>query len=91
METEYGLGATVGPVPLLVVSSSVVNAISLGLATALVMALSGASIAPIRSCVSGTKSASRSSSCIAVLVTVIQYLMNAYTYAAVYCIGISSR
>ena len=43
-----GVVQLLGMCPLLAVSNSVVNAVSLGLATTVVMALSGASISPIR-------------------------------------------
>ena len=83
-----GLVQLLGLCPLLAVSSSVVNAISLGLATALVMALSGASIAPIRNYVPNEIRIPVFILIIAVLVTVIQYLMNAYMYQLYIVLGI---
>ena len=83
-----GLVQLLGLCPLLAVSSSVVNAVSLGLATALVMALSGASIAPIRNYVPNEIRIPVFILIIAVLVTVIQYLMNAYMYQLYIVLGI---
>ena len=75
-----GVVQLLGLCPILAVSSSVVNAVSLGLATTLVMTLSGAAIAPIRQAVPNEARIPVFILIIAVLVTVIQYLMNAYMY-----------
>ena len=83
-----GVVQLLGMCPLLAVSSSVVNGVSLGLATAVVMALSGASIAPIRSYVPNEIRIPVFILIIAVLVTVVQYLMNAYMYGLYVVLGI---
>jgi Na+-translocating ferredoxin:NAD+ oxidoreductase subunit E len=83
-----GVVQLLGMCPILAVSSSVVNGVSLGLATALVMALSGAAIAPIRTIVPNEARIPVFILIIAVLVTVIQYLMNAYMYSLYVVLGI---
>ena len=83
-----GLVQLLGMCPLLAVSSTVVNGVSLGLATAIVMALSGAAIAPIRSYVPNEIRIPVFILIIAVLVTVVQYLMNAYMYGLYVVLGI---
>ena len=83
-----GIVQLLGMCPLLAVSSTVVNGVSLGLATAVVMALSGASIAPIRCYVPNEIRIPVFILIIAVLVTVVQYLMNAYMYGLFVVLGI---
>ncbi|MDO8311549.1 MAG: electron transport complex subunit E [Sideroxyarcus sp.] len=83
-----GVVQLLGLCPLLAVSSSVVNGVSLGLATAVVMALSGASIAPIRNYVPNEIRIPVFILIVAVLVTVVQYLMNAYMYGLYVVLGI---
>jgi electron transport complex protein RnfE len=83
-----GLVQLLGLCPLLAVSSSVVNGASLGLATALVMTLSNASIAPIRNFIPNEIRIPVYVLIIAVLVTVVQYLMNAYMYGLYVVLGI---
>jgi len=83
-----GLVQLLGLCPLLAVSSSVVNAVSLGLATTLVMAFSSAAIAPIRNYVPNEIRIPVFILIIAVLVTVIQYEMNAYMYSLYVVLGI---
>jgi electron transport complex protein RnfE len=83
-----GIVQLLGLCPLLAVSSTVVNGVSLGLATALVMALSSGSIAPIRSYVPNEIRIPVFILIIAVLVTVVQYLMNAYMYGLFVVLGI---
>jgi electron transport complex protein RnfE len=83
-----GIVQLLGLCPLLAVSSSVVNGASLGLATTLVMALSGATIAPIREYVPNEARIPVFILIIAVLVTVVQYLMNAYMYSLYIVLGI---
>ncbi len=83
-----GVVQLLGLCPLLAVSSTVVNGVSLGLATAIVMALSGASIAPIRNYVPNEIRIPVFILIIAVLVTVVQYLMNAYMYGLYVVLGI---
>src|SRR3989304_6849897 len=83
-----GVVQLLGLCPILAVSSSVVNAVSLGLATALVMALSGAAIAPIRQFVPNEVRIPVFILIIAVLVTVVQFSMNAYMYGLYVVLGI---
>jgi electron transport complex protein RnfE len=83
-----GVVQLLGMCPILAVSSSVVNGVSLGLATAVVMALSGAAISPIRTIVPNEARIPVFILIIAVLVTVIQYLMNAYMYSLYVVLGI---
>ncbi|HAF43585.1 MAG TPA: electron transport complex subunit RsxE [Gallionellaceae bacterium] len=83
-----GLLQLLGLCPLLAVSSTVVNGVSLGLATALVMTLSSGSIAVIRSFVPNEIRIPVFVLIIAVLVTVVQYLMNAYMYGLYVVLGI---
>lgn len=83
-----GLIQLLGLCPLLAVSSTVVNGTSLGLATALVMTLSNAGIAPIRNYVPNEIRIPVYILIIAVLVTVVQYMMNAYMYGLYVVLGI---
>ena len=83
-----GVVQLLGLCPLLAVSNSVVNAVSLGLATTLVMVLSGASVAPLRNFVPNEIRIPVYILIIAVLVTVVQYLMNAYMYKLYIVLGI---
>lgn len=83
-----GLVQLLGMCPLLAVSTSVVNGASLGFATAVVMALSNASISPIRNFVPNEIRIPVFILIIAVLVTVVQYLMNAYMYGLYVLLGI---
>ena len=83
-----GLVQLLGLCPLLAVSNSVVNALSLGLATTLVMVVTGASISPIRNYVPNEIRIPVYVLIISVLVTVVQYLMNAYMYGLYIVLGI---
>ncbi len=83
-----GVVQLLGMCPILAVSASVVNGVSLGLATTIVMALSGASVAVIRQLVPNEARIPVFILIIAVLVTVIQYLMNAYLYSLYVVLGI---
>jgi electron transport complex protein RnfE len=83
-----GLVQLLGLCPLLAISNSAVNAISLGLATTFVMTLSSGAIAPIRSYVPNEIRIPVFVLIIAVLVTVVQYLMNAYMYGLFVVLGI---
>jgi electron transport complex protein RnfE len=83
-----GVVQLLGMCPILAVSSSVVNGVSLGLATAVVMALSGAAVAPIRTFVPNEIRIPVFILIIAVLVTVVQFLMNAYMYGLYVVLGI---
>ena len=83
-----GVVQLLGMCPVLAVSSSVVNGASLGLATAFVMALSGAAVALIRNIVPNEIRIPVFILIIAVLVTVVQYAMNAYMYGLYVVLGI---
>jgi electron transport complex protein RnfE len=83
-----GVVQLLGMCPLLAVSNSVVNAVSLGFATTVVMALSGASISPIRNYVPNEIRIPVYILIIAMLVTVVQYVMNAYMYSLYIVLGI---
>ena len=83
-----GLVQLLGLCPLLAVSNTLVNAFSLGLATTMVMTLSSATVAPIRSYVPNEIRIPVFVLIIAVLVTVVQYLMNAYLYGLYIVLGI---
>lgn len=83
-----GVVQLLGMCPLLAVSNTVVNAVSLGLLTTLVMVLSGASISPIRNFVPNEIRIPVYILIIAMLVTVVQYLMNAYMYKLYIVLGI---
>ena len=83
-----GVVQLLGMCPILAVSTSVVNGVSLGLATSVVMALSGGAIAPIRTIVPNEARIPVFILIIAVLVTAIQYLMNAYMYSLYVVLGI---
>ncbi len=83
-----GIVQLLGLCPLLAISTSVVNGVSLGLATTLVMLLAGSAIAPIRNFVPNEIRIPVFILIIAVLVTVVQYLMNAYMYSLYMVLGI---
>jgi H+/Na+-translocating ferredoxin:NAD+ oxidoreductase subunit E len=83
-----GMVQLLGLCPLLAVSGTVVNGVSLGLATTLVMTCSSATIAPIRQLVPNEIRIPVFILIIAVLVTVVQYLMNAYMYGLYLVLGI---
>ena len=83
-----GVVQLLGLCPLLAVSNSVVNAVSLGLLTTLVMTLSGATISPIRNFVPNEIRIPVYILIIAMLVTVVQYVMNAYMYGLYVVLGI---
>ena len=83
-----GVVQLLGLCPILAVSSSVVNAVSLGLATVLVMTLSSAAIAPIRQLVPNEARIPVFILIIAVLVTIVQFLMNAYVHPLYLVLGI---
>lgn len=83
-----GVVQLLGMCPILGMSNSVVNGVSLGLATAIVMALSGAAISPIRSAVPNEARIPVFILIIAVLVTVIEFTMNAYLHTLFLVLGI---
>ncbi|MBK9160899.1 MAG: electron transport complex subunit E [Nitrosomonadales bacterium] len=83
-----GIVQLLGLCPLLAISSSVVNALSLGLATTLVMTLSGATVATIREFIPNEARIPVYVLLIAVLVTIVQFLMNAYVHSLYLVLGI---
>ncbi|MBI1887495.1 MAG: electron transport complex subunit E [Nitrosomonadales bacterium] len=83
-----GIAQLLGLCPLLAISSSVVNALSLGLATTLVMALSGSAVAAIREFISNEARIPVYVLLIAVLVTIVQLLINAYAYPLYVVLGV---
>jgi electron transport complex protein RnfE len=83
-----GMVQLLGLCPLLAVSSTVVNGVSLGLATTLVMALSNVTIAPIRNIIPNEVRIPIYVLVIAVLVTVVQLGMNAYMHGLYLVLGI---
>ena len=83
-----GIVQLLGLCPLLAISSSVVNALSLGLATTLVMALSGSAVAAIREFISNEARIPVYVLLIAVLVTIVQLLINAYAYPLYLVLGV---
>jgi len=83
-----GVVQLLGLCPILAISSTVVNSVSLGLATTLVMALSGAAISPIRQIIPNEARIPVFILIIAVLVTIIQFMMNAYLHGLYLVLGI---
>lgn len=83
-----GMVQLLGLCPLLAISSSVVNALSLGLATTLVMVLTGAIVAAIRDYIPNEARIPVYVLLIAVLVTVVQLLINAFAYPLYVVLGV---
>jgi electron transport complex protein RnfE len=83
-----GVVQLLGLCPILAVSSSLVNAVSLGIATTLVMTLSSAAIAPIRQLVPNEARIPVFVLVIAVLVTIVQFSMNAWLHGLYLVLGI---
>ena len=83
-----GVAQLLGLCPLLAISNSAVNALSLGLATTLVMTLSGCGVAAIREFIPNETRIPVYILLIAVLVTIVQFLMNAYVYPLYVVLGI---
>lgn len=83
-----GVVQLLGLCPLLAISSSVVNALGLGLATTLVMAITGSAVALIRELVPNEVRIAIYVLLIAVLVTIVQFLMNAYVHSLYLVLGI---
>jgi len=83
-----GIVQLLGLCPLLAVSSTAINGISLGLATTLVMTCSSGVTSPIRNYVPNEIRIPVFILIIAVLVTMVQYLMNAYMYGLYLVLGI---
>jgi electron transport complex protein RnfE len=83
-----GIVQLLGLCPLLAISNTVVNALGLGLATTLVMALSGGGVATIREFIPNEARIPVYILLIAVLVTIVQFLMNAYVHSLYLVLGI---
>jgi len=83
-----GVVQLLGLCPLLAISNSVVNAVSLGLATTLVMTLSGSGVAAIREVIPNEARIPVYVLLIAVLVTIVQLLINAYAYPLYLVLGV---
>lgn len=87
-KNNAGIVALLGLCPLLAVSSTVVNGLGLGLATAIVMAFSNAAVSLVRNYVPNEIRIPVFILIIAVLVTIIQLVMNAYMQALYLVLGI---
>jgi electron transport complex protein RnfE len=87
-KNNAGIVALLGLCPLLAVSSTVVNGIGLGLATAMVMAFSNGTVSLIRNLVPHEIRIPVFILIIAVLVTIIQLVMNAYMQPLYLVLGI---
>ncbi len=87
-KNNAGIVALLGLCPLLAVSATAVNGISLGLATALVMAFSNGAVSVVRNWVPNEIRIPVFILIIAVLVTIIQLLMNAYMQPIYLVLGI---
>lgn len=83
-----GVVQLLGLCPLLAVSTNVVNGVSLGLATALVMACASGTVALVRNIVPNEIRIPVFILLISVLVTVIQLVMNAFAYPLYLVLGI---
>jgi len=83
-----GVVQLLGLCPLLAISNTVVNALSLGLATTVVMALSGSGVAAIREVIPNEARIPVYVLLIAVLVTIVQLLINAYAYPLYLVLGV---
>ena len=83
-----GIAQLLGLCPLLAISNTVVNAVGLGLATTLVMALTGTAVAAIREFIPNEARIPVYVLLIAVLVTIVQFLMNAYLHSLYLVLGI---
>ncbi|UXY13638.1 electron transport complex subunit E [Chitiniphilus purpureus] len=83
-----GLVQLLGLCPVLVISSNVVNAVSLGLATCAVMMLSGMAVASLRRWIPQTLRVPIFMLIIATLVTVVDLLFSAYAHGLYRVLGI---
>jgi electron transport complex protein RnfE len=83
-----GIVQILGLCPLLAISNSVVNALSLGLATTLVMAVSNASVSTLRNLIPQPVRIPVFILIVAVLVTVVQLAMNAWMHPIYLVLGI---
>ncbi|MBS4098525.1 MAG: electron transport complex subunit E [Sulfuricella sp.] len=87
-KNNAGIVALLGLCPLLAVSSTLVNGVGLGLATAIVMACSNAAVSLVRRFVPNEIRIPVFIVIIAVLVTIIELLMHAYVQALYLVLGI---
>ncbi len=83
-----GIVQLLGLCPLLAISNSVVNAVSLGLATAIVMGMSNGAVSSVRNVVPNEIRIPVFILIIAVLVTVVQMAMNAFAHPLYLVLGI---
>lgn len=83
-----GLVQILGMCPLLAISTTLVNSVSLGLATALVMSLSNGAVAGVRNLVPNEIRIPVFILIIAVLVTMVELAMNAYVHHLYLVLGI---
>ncbi|TJZ63587.1 electron transport complex subunit E [Chitiniphilus eburneus] len=83
-----GLVQILGLCPVLVISSNIVNGVSLGLATSLVMLVSGAAVAALRQFVPNELRSPIFILIIAALVTVVDLMLNAYVHGLYLVLGI---
>lgn len=87
-KNNAGIVALLGLCPLLAVSSTVVNGLGLGIATAIVMTFSNAAVSLVRNYIPGEIRIPVFILIIAVLVTIIDLLMHAYVPALYLVLGI---
>ncbi|MDD5242143.1 MAG: electron transport complex subunit E [Sulfuricella sp.] len=87
-KNNAGIVTLLGLCPLLAVSSTVVNGLGLGLATAIVMAFSNAAVSIVRNWIPNEIRIPVFILIIAVLVTIIQLVMNAYMQPLYLVLGI---
>ena len=83
-----GLVQILGMCPTLAISNNIVNALSLGLATAFVMAMSNGAVALVRNLIPHPVRIPVFILIVAVLVTVVELLMNAWVHALYLVLGI---
>jgi electron transport complex protein RnfE len=83
-----GLVQILGLCPVLVMSNNIVNGVSLGLATSLVMLISGAAVAAIREFIPNELRAPIFILIIAALVTMVDLLFNSYVHDLYIVLGI---
>ncbi len=83
-----GMVQLLGLCPLLAISNSVVNSLSLGLATTLVMAVASGAVAMVRNFIPHEIRIPVFVLIIAVLVTVVQLLMNAFVHPLYLVLGV---
>jgi electron transport complex protein RnfE len=83
-----GLIQLLGLCPLLAISNTAVNALGLGLATTLVMAITSGGVAAMRDYIPAEARIPVYVLVIAVLVTIVQFMMNAYMHPLYVVLGI---